>query len=201
MATSTAADRQEVTELSSSNATLTNELRAATSTIATLQQHLAIFSCATTPQTLTRGQHCLQASQQRQHNLVRNMTPLDPNGYCRSHGYRIRMGHNGSSYYKTLPRHQCAAIGADPIGGIINNKPEWCSREGLKQMDTNYSNLVNKKIHKMLNFNSICLYSSLEAVADSSTTRHYITTKTLCVDKRIANNPIPINMPNGEIIT
>ena len=61
--------------------------------------------------------------------------------------------------------------------------------------------MVNNKIYKKLNFNSICLHSSLEAVADSGTTGHYITTKTPCVDKRIANNPIPIKMPNGEIIT
>ena len=45
LATSTAADKQAVTALSSSNATLTNELRAATATIATLQQRLASF-CA-----------------------------------------------------------------------------------------------------------------------------------------------------------
>ena len=47
----------------------------------------------------------------------------------------------------------------------------------------------------------ICLDSSLEAVADSGTTGHYITTTTLCVDKQIVNNPIPIKMLNGEIIT
>ena len=46
----------------------------------------------------------------------------------------------------------------------------------------------------------ICLDSSLEAVADSGTTRHYITTNTPCVDKRIVNNPIPIKIPNGDII-
>ena len=68
-------------------------------------------------------------------------------------------------------------------------------------MDKNYRNLVNNKIYKKLNFNSICLHSSLEAVADSGTTGHYITTTTPCVDKQIANNPIPIKMPNGEIIT
>ena len=67
-------------------------------------------------------------------------------------------------------------------------------------MDKNYSNLVYNKIHRKLNFNSICLDSSLEAVADSVTTGHDITTKTPCVDKRIANNPILIKMPNGEII-
>ena len=47
-ATSTAADRQAVAELSISNATLTHELRAATETIEMLQQRLASCACATT---------------------------------------------------------------------------------------------------------------------------------------------------------
>ena len=68
-------------------------------------------------------------------------------------------------------------------------------------MDKHYSNLVNNKSQKKLNFNSFCLDTSIEAVADSVTTGHYITTTTPCLDKRIANNPIPIKMPNGEIIT
>ena len=68
-------------------------------------------------------------------------------------------------------------------------------------MNKNYSNLVNNKSKEQINFNSICLDSSLESVADSGTTGHYITTTTQCVDKQMANNPIPIKMLNGEIIT
>ena len=68
-------------------------------------------------------------------------------------------------------------------------------------MDKNDRNLVNKKIQKKLNLNSICFGSSLEAVADSGTTENYIATKTPCVDKQIANNQIPIKIPNGDIIT
>ena len=56
LATATAADRQAMTPLSSSNAKLTQELRTATATIATLQQRLASCSCATTPQAGARGQ-------------------------------------------------------------------------------------------------------------------------------------------------
>ena len=54
LATVTAADRQEVTALSSRNATLTQELRTATATIATLQQRLACCACATTPRTVAK---------------------------------------------------------------------------------------------------------------------------------------------------
>ena len=47
----TVADRQAVTALISSNATLTNELRAATAITTMLQQRLAICSFTTTPPT------------------------------------------------------------------------------------------------------------------------------------------------------
>ena len=68
-------------------------------------------------------------------------------------------------------------------------------------MDKKYSNLVNNKRQGKLNFNSMCIDSSLEAVADSGTTRHYITPTTPCMNKQTANNLIPINMTKGEIIT
>ena len=68
-------------------------------------------------------------------------------------------------------------------------------------MDKNYSNLVNNNRNEQLDFNSMCIDSSLEAVADSGTTGHYITSPTPCTNKQIATQPIPIKMPNGEIIT
>ena len=68
-------------------------------------------------------------------------------------------------------------------------------------MDKSYSNLVNNKRHKNIDFNSMCIDSSLEAVADSGTTGDYITPTTPCTNKQTATQPIPIKMPNGEIIT
>ena len=68
-------------------------------------------------------------------------------------------------------------------------------------MDKNDRNLVNNNRNEQLDFNSMCIDSSLEAVSDSGTTGHYITPTTLCTNKQIATQPIPIKMPNGEIIT
>ena len=118
LATATAADRQAVAELSISNATLTHEFRTATATIATLQQRLANCECAPTPRTGKTGQ------KQHQQNPRREFTPLDPNGYCWSHGYNVSRGHNGASCYNTLPGHKSAATRADPMGGSNKNKPE-----------------------------------------------------------------------------
>ena len=67
-------------------------------------------------------------------------------------------------------------------------------------MDKKYSNLVKNR-NEQIHFNSMCNDSSLEAVADSGTTGHYITPTTPCTNKQTANQPIPIKIPNGEIIT
>ena len=37
-------------------------------------------------------------------------------------------------------------------------------------------------------------------IADLGTTGHYLTSKTSCVDKQVELSPLPIHMPNGEII-
>ena len=47
----------------------------------------------------------------------------------------------------------------------------------------------------------MCNDSSLEAVADSGTIGHYITSTTPCTNKQTATQPIPIKIPNGDIIT
>ena len=47
----------------------------------------------------------------------------------------------------------------------------------------------------------MCIDSSLEVVADSGTTGHYINPTSPCTDKHTKNDLIPINIPNGEIIT
>ena len=124
LATALAADRQAVAELSISNATLTHELRTATATISTLQQRLESCVCAPTPRTGTKGQQRRPENQQRQHNQSRYFTPLDPDGYCWSHGYHVSRVQNGASCYNTLPGHQSAATRADPMGGSTNHKPE-----------------------------------------------------------------------------
>ena len=123
-ATTTSAYRQAVVELSISNLTLKNELRAATETIAMLQQRLASCVCAPTPRTGAKGKQRRPTNQQRQHNPSRDFTPLDPDGYCWSHFYHVSRGHNGASCYNTLPVHQSAATRADPMGGSTKHKPE-----------------------------------------------------------------------------
>ena len=53
----------------------------------------------------------------------------------------------------------------------------------------------------LISIGALCDDYFLEAVADSGTTGHYITPTTPCTNKQTATQPIPIKMPNGEIIT
>ena len=46
----------------------------------------------------------------------------------------------------------------------------------------------------------MCIDSSLEEIAYSGTTGHYITPTTPCPNKQTATQPIPIKMLNGDII-
>ena len=124
LATATEADIQAVAELSIINAALTHELQIETATIATLQQRLASCACAPTPRTGTKVQQRRPANQKLQHNPSRDFTPLDPDGYCWSHGYHVSRGHNGALCYNTLPGNQSAATRADPMGGSKKHKPE-----------------------------------------------------------------------------
>ena len=88
------------------------------------------------------------------------------------------------------------------MGGSTKHKPELYTREDLGNVDENNKNLVvNNNRNEKLDFNSMCIDYSIEAVADSGTTGHYITPTTPCMNKQTSTQPIPIKMPNGEIIT
>ena len=66
-------------------------------------------------------------------------------------------------------------------------------------MDKKYSNLVKNR-NEQIHFNSMCNDSSLEAVADSGTTGHYITPTTPCTNKQTATQTITTKITNGQII-
>jgi len=46
---------------------------------------------------------------------------LDPNGYCWTHGYRVKMGHTSATCTGKRAGHQDAATRANPMGGSTYN--------------------------------------------------------------------------------
>jgi hypothetical protein len=53
----------------------------------------------------------------------RPRTPLDPNGYCWTHGYRVAVGHSSATCTNMMTGHQDAATRANTMGGSVTNKP------------------------------------------------------------------------------
>eukprot|EP00804_Cyclotella_cryptica_P003024 CCRYP_006030-RA/>CCRYP_006030-RA protein AED:0.48 eAED:0.47 QI:0/-1/0/1/-1/1/1/0/108 len=49
---------------------------------------------------------------------------LDPNGYCWSHGYKVKIGHNSLTCNKRLDGHKDNATRANTMGGKEYNK-DW----------------------------------------------------------------------------
>ena len=108
--TATTADRQEVGTLSTTNTTLTLELRAATTVIKNLQRQLTLYTDASLPPPATP--------------TPRARVPIDPKGYCWYHGYCVRTVQNGRTCNNILPGHQKDVTRNNPMSGITKNKPE-----------------------------------------------------------------------------
>ena len=124
--------------------------------------------------------------------------PIDPKGYCWSRGYCVRTVHNSRTCNITLPGYQKDTTHNKPMDSSTKNKPEWDPEEDTKVEGKNYKKLVTKQ-NKCLPFPTVS--SSVLAVSDSGTTGHYITTGAPCENKTKANHPIPITLPNVDIIS
>ena len=59
------------------------------------------------------------------HNATtkREQVPLDPSGYCWSHGYKLRQGHTSNTCGGKLRGHQNEATRMNTLGGKMWNKP------------------------------------------------------------------------------
>ena len=108
--TATTDDRQSVGTLPTTNATLTVELRAATNLVKNLQRQLTMYIYASLPPPAMP--------------TPRACVPIDPGGYCLSHGYFVSTVHNGRTCDNTLPGHQKYATRNKPMGGSTKKKSE-----------------------------------------------------------------------------
>ena len=110
LATAITAGRQKLGTLSTTNATLNAELRAETTLITKLQRQLTLYMDASLPPPATP--------------TTCACVPIDPKGYCWSHGYRVSTAHNSRTCNNTIQGHQKYATRNKPMGGSTKNKPE-----------------------------------------------------------------------------
>ena len=47
---------------------------------------------------------------------------MDPVGYCQTHGYKVKLGHNSATCTRKKPGHQDSATQAEIMGGSTANK-------------------------------------------------------------------------------
>ena len=54
---------------------------------------------------------------------ARSKIGLDPNGYCWTHGYKVKLGHNSATCTNKAEGHQLSATRSNTMGGSTKNKP------------------------------------------------------------------------------
>ena len=114
LALAATADRNIVTEiiatkikLVEANTTLATQVKALVATKALL--------ATTQGATATNKPHNVSIKQEE--------LPLDPSGYCWSHGYKVRQGHTSNTCGGKLQGHQEEMTRTNTLGGKMWNKP------------------------------------------------------------------------------
>ena len=118
LASAATTERTTLTQLVENNATLTASVAALTASVTALTSAYTLLANARgmTPATLP-----LPTQQLGPKTKGPN---LDPNGYCWTHGYRVKVGHNSTTCSNKAEGHQNVATRANTMGGSTNNKPK-----------------------------------------------------------------------------
>ena len=125
LATATAADRQAVGALTQTNAQLTLQLQTLIEQMNAANATIALLQRQTQCQPVAAQQPATNPTVPRRNNRPQqNRAPLDPNGYCWTHGYRVSTLHSSATCENQAPGHQCGATRANTMGGSDKNKPE-----------------------------------------------------------------------------
>ena len=124
--------------------------------------------------------------------------------YCSSHGYKVEVSHTSEIFRLPKNVHKKLATRLDIMGGdawnkeCINGGPnEW----GGAGLDKDIVNINENYINYIQSNPTLVKTVDELAVADTGTTGHYLTLDSPYNNKQVAINPLPIHMPNREIIT
>ena len=108
LASAATTEKTTLTQLVDNNATLKSSVAALTASVTAL----------TTAYTLLANGG-IKAQQPKQQQLKAG---LDPNGYCWTHGYRVKVGHTSATCTNQAAGHQSTASQANIMGGSTKNK-------------------------------------------------------------------------------
>ena len=129
---------------------------------------------------------------------------FDPHGYCSSHGYKVKEAHTSATCPFPKNRHNKLATRLDIKGGqtwnmeCINGGPtKW----GGAELDKDIFNMTENYINYIQSNPKLVQTVDNLAVSDTGTMVHYLTLDLPWDNKQQAVHPLPIQMPNGKIIT
>ena len=133
----------------------------------------------------------------------RSRQRFDPTGYCSSHGYKVEESHTSATCRFPSNGHNKSAMRLNIVGRntwnneCINGGPTEWGGAGLDKdivdINENYINYIQSNPKLVISVEEL-------ALADTGTTGHYPTLDSPCSNKQKAVHPLPIQMPNGEII-
>jgi len=117
LAAAATTERTTLTQLIENNATLTANVGTLTTSIAALTSAYTLLANGHTPNTQPAAPTATPTVRRQPH------PSLDPDGYCWTHGYRVKRGHNSASCTNKKEGHKDTATRANTMGGSTHNKP------------------------------------------------------------------------------
>jgi hypothetical protein len=107
-------EKSTLAQLVENNASLTASVAALTASVTSLTAAYTLLSNAKPPAATNAPTNPAQK---------RTKAKLDPNGYCWTHGYMVRVGHTSATCTDKKLGHQDAATRANTMGGTERGKP------------------------------------------------------------------------------
>jgi hypothetical protein len=179
LATSTASDRGTVAALTTTNAKLAMQLKAAQAQIAQLKDDIAALK------------HKIKPAWQGQRPI--KMTNND--SYCRLHGYQVAKSHTSATCNMKKSGHKDAVNKTNPMG-VFQWDKKWCG-EAAKVID-------DKLNHFALSLDCTPSFTEVAAndtaILDSGCTSNFLSATAPCSNKQEAHFLLSVNMPNGTTI-
>jgi hypothetical protein len=120
LAAAATTERTTLTQLIENNATLTANVTSLTASVASLTSAYAILAAGRNNAPRTTGG--TGGGTQQQRNSDRKPSYLAVEGYCWTHGYRVRKGHDSANCKDKAGGHKDTATRTNTMGGSVANK-------------------------------------------------------------------------------
>ena len=117
LATATTSNRTLFITLTTNNSDLAKQITSLTAHLITAQAKIATLTGQIATKIDNRG-----SSNRNSTPSTGNLHGLDPKGYCRTHGWRVRKGNLSSTCSNQKPGHNTTAIRENTKGGSTYNQ-------------------------------------------------------------------------------